>query len=97
MQERMKTLNLENNLKTRQSAKAKSQLPMQIYWLIFSQLNPHQSISEDWSNDQKSINKPFARTNILKVFPDLFDIFHLLRWLKDLLYANQNSIGSNKS
>lgn len=43
------------------------------------------------------VNKPFARTKILKVFQDLFDIFHLLRWLKDLLHANQNAIGSNKS
>ncbi len=67
MHEHMKTPNLEINLKARQSAKAKPQLAVQIYWLSFSQWNPHQSISEDWSDDQNSINKPFAQTNILKV------------------------------
>lgn len=61
------TPNLEQNLKAKQSAKGKTQLAMQIYWLSFSQCNPHQSISEHTALTKSSVNKPFAQTKILKV------------------------------
>lgn len=39
---------------------------MQIYWLSFSQCDPHQSISEHTALTKSSVNKPFAQTKILK-------------------------------